>query len=264
MLNFKQEVFKLVYLTRYALLSAQAGGLMNVLTMFSTAFMLIAQIYVWKLANASIAVFSYLLVGRLYKSLAENYFTGTMSGDIITGQLSRIILLPTSTMKFYYFLMLGKRAFRNLVEFFGFVMATAFCLIYLVNIEYNFSKLWILIFFLPITFTINHFAGMIIGCLAFVINDKRDFVGIDNIYFNFRSILAGWIIPLNLLPFAWFFENTPFAWQLHQPMQIYLGVYEGWDILKSWIYGIIWCVILYFVAKIIFKFGLRYNESTGL
>ncbi len=262
--SINHEFKKLQYLISYSIKSAQAGGLVNILTMFGTVILVVAQIYVWKLGNASTAIFSYLLIGRLYKSLAENYFVGTISGDIISGALSRVLLLPTSTMRLYYFLMVGKRLFRNLIEFTGFVIATFICVNYLVQIQYNFEVLWILLLFLPITFTLNHFTGMIVGCLAFVIADKRDFMGIDNIYFNVRSVLSGWIIPLNLLPFAGFFTMTPFAWQLHYPMQIYLGVYQGWDIVKIWVYGVLWCLGLYFMSKIIFKIGLKSNESSGL
>jgi len=247
------------------MLSAQAGGLVNVLTIFGSAMLLVAQIYVWKLGNASAAIFSYILIGRVYKSIAENYFVGTISGDIISGQLSRVLLLPTSITRLYFFVMLGKRVFRNLIEFIGFLGAAFFCVKFLnVNIDYNFSTLWILVLFLPITFFLNHFTGMVVGCLAFVIDDKRDFMGIDNIYFNFRSILAGWIIPLDLLPFASFFVSTPFAWQLHQPMQIYLGRVQGLDILWIWLQGLLWCIVMYFLAKIVFRLGLKYNESTGL
>ena len=245
--------------------AAQAGGLMNVLTIFGSAMLLVAQIYVWKLGNAGTAIFSYILIGRIYKSIAENYFVGTLSSDIITGHISRTLLLPTSITRLYFFEMMGKRVFRNLIEFIGFVAAALFCVKFLnINIDYNFSTLWILALFLPITFFLNHFTGMIVGCLAFIIDDKRDFMGIDNIYFNFRSILAGWIIPLDLLPFAGFFVSTPFAWQLHQPMQIYLGKVQGLDILWVWLQGLFWCVFMYFLAKIVFKLGLKYNESTGL
>jgi ABC-type uncharacterized transport system permease subunit len=265
MQNFRQEIFKLWFLVRYSMLSAQAGGLVNVLTIMGSSLTLIAMIYVWKLGNASVAIFSYLLIGRIYKSLAENYFVGTLSGDIISGQLSRVLLLPTATTRMYFFVMLGKRVFRNLIEFVGFTCATLICLLFLsVQIEYNFSTLWILVLFLPITFTINHFTGQVVGCLAFIIADKRDFMGIDNIYFNFRSILAGWVVPLDLLPFAGFFVSTPFAWQLHQPMQIYLGKVQGIDILWVWLQGLAWCLFVYFLAKIVFRLGLKYNESTGL
>jgi len=262
--TIQNEFVKLRYLVGYSIRSAQAGGLANILSMFATVVLVVVQVYVWKLGNASTAIFSYLLIGRLYKSLAENYFIGTMSSDIISGNLSRVLLLPSSTMRLYYFLMVGKRVFRNLIEFFGFVIATVICVNYFVQIEYNLGVLWILVLFLPITFTINHFTGMIVGCLAFIISDKRDFTGIDNIYYNMREVLGGRLIPLNLLPFSGFFIATPFAWQLHYPMQIYLGVYQGWDIVKAWIYGVLWCLALYFIASFVFRVGLKSNESSGL
>ena len=115
MQNFKQEIFKLWYLVRHYTLSAKAGGLVNILTIFGSSIALIAMIYVWKLGNASAAIFSYLLIGRIYKSLAENYFVAKFSGDIISGQISQVLLLPTQVTRLYFFMMLGKRVFRNLI-----------------------------------------------------------------------------------------------------------------------------------------------------
>jgi ABC-type uncharacterized transport system permease subunit len=51
---------------------------------------------------------------------------------------------------------------------------------------------------------------------------------------------------------------------LHHPMQIYLGEYNSLDILLVFLGGIVWCLVLYFLAKFVFKLGLKRNESVGL
>jgi len=47
-------------------------------------------------------------------------------------------------------------------------------------------------------------------------------------------------------------------------MQIYLGKYDTFQTVLVFGGGIFWCVLLYFLAKFVFKMGLKKNESVGL
>ena len=57
---------------------------------------------------------------------------------------------------------------------------------------------------------------------------------------------------------------TPFTYLLHHPMQIYLGKYSALETLYVFGGGIVWCVILYYLVKWVFKMGLKRNEAIGL
>jgi ABC-2 type transport system permease protein len=59
-------------------------------------------------------------------------------------------------------------------------------------------------------------------------------------------------------------ENTPFAYILHYPMQIYLGKYDTNQTILVFLGGLAWCLALFILAKIVFKLGLKRNESVGL
>jgi ABC-type uncharacterized transport system permease subunit len=47
-------------------------------------------------------------------------------------------------------------------------------------------------------------------------------------------------------------------------MQIYLGKYSNLEIFYTFLGGLVWCIMLYFLAKLVFKMGLKKNESVGL
>jgi ABC-type uncharacterized transport system permease subunit len=47
-------------------------------------------------------------------------------------------------------------------------------------------------------------------------------------------------------------------------MQIYLGKYNFQETLAVFLGGIIWFLVLYFLAKLVFKMGLKKNEAVGL
>ena len=57
---------------------------------------------------------------------------------------------------------------------------------------------------------------------------------------------------------------NPFAYTFYHPMQIYLGKYSQVEILQTFVGGIMWCFVLFILARIIFKKGLKHNEAVGL
>ena len=160
--------------------------------------------------------------------------------------------------------MVGRRFLRNLLESLSYIIAGVI-FVAVTKVEIIFSwRFLILILFVPITFSINHFFGVLIGSVGFFLKDTREFQGFAGSYLTLRSILSGMILPLDKAPFSGFFQLTPYAWVLHQQVQIYLGKYTPLETFYVFLGGIIWCVILYFMASFVFKMGLKRNESVGL
>ena len=104
------------------------------------------------------------------------------------------------------------------------------------------------------------------GCVGFWVTNNYNSVPVIQAITVVISILNGAIIPLQMLfkdfdhPMLW----TPFAFLLHHPMQIYLGKYSQLEILQTFAGGIIWCLVLFILARIVFKMGLKRNEAVGL
>jgi ABC-2 type transport system permease protein len=160
--------------------------------------------------------------------------------------------------------MIGRRLIRNLLVLVSYILATAISVYLFAKVEIDFSKILILIGFVPITFVINHFIGCLLGSLAFFMKDRHDFDSMADIWETFKTIIAGFIIPLDKLPFSGFLQFLPTSWLLHRPMQIYLNKYSPLETFYVFLGGLVWCLVLYFLAKWVFKLGLKRNESVGL
>jgi ABC-2 type transport system permease protein len=123
-------------------------------------------------------------------------------------------------------------------------------------------NLFLTILFIPISFFIKHCIEVIFGCVGFWL---VNFGGLLALKYRISDILDGSKIPLDILGrFLPFVLWTPFAFLLHYPVQIYLGKYDWKQTLLIFLGGIIWCVVLWTLARIVFKLGLKRYEGTGM
>jgi ABC-2 type transport system permease protein len=102
---------------------------------------------------------------------------------------------------------------------------------------------------------------MLIGFSAFWLTA---FFGSASFFDNLKLVLSGKFFPLNTLTLFKFSFFLPFAFTFYHPMQIYLGKYTNLEIFYVFVGGVIWSIILYFLAKRVFKLGLKKNEAVGL
>lgn len=256
--------YKWWYILKYNFVAASRGIGANFYQMLGTSFESLVVFYVWFSNGNSSEIITYLLIGRIYKSIPENYFYNTFGQDVINGKIVSQIITPQPFIKFLYFQMIGRRFLRNLLESLSYIIAGVI-FVAVTKVEIIFSwRFLILILFIPITFSINHFFGVLIGSVGFFLKDTREFAGLAGSYLTLRSILSGLILPLDKAPFSGFFQLTPYAWVLHHPVQTYLGKYDTNQTILVFLGGIAWCVILYFMANSVFKMGLKQNESVGL
>lgn len=220
-------------------------------------------IVVWLRANPKIEIITYLLIGRMWKTLTDNYWYNKVGGDVIFGTMTSSLLKPHEYFWEQFTASFGARSVRNLLSFLSMIIVLIG--FYLFNVKFILSyNIFLIILILPIAFFINYCLCFFIGCIAFFIKDRRDFNSVTDAYNSIAVIFVGSILPLTELPFSNFFQLLPFAWLLHHPMQIYLGKYDTNQTILVFLGGIIWCVVLYFLAKLVFKMGLKRNESVGL
>jgi ABC-2 type transport system permease protein len=115
---------------------------------------------------------------------------------------------------------------------------------------------------IPISLFVLLFLELVVSFSGFFLKTVN---GLTLNYAFLYGLLAGKLFPLNLL-FENFYTNlfNPFAFNFYHPMQIYLGKYDTNQTLMVFAGGTVWCIILYFLAKLIFKLGLKRNEAVGL
>jgi ABC-type uncharacterized transport system permease subunit len=75
------------------------------------------------------------------------------------------------------------------------------------------------------------------------------------------SKLPFYILPAVIRPW---FEYNPYSWMQFQPLQIYFGKYGLVNSGLILLLGFFLCSLMFILARVIFKLGLKKNEAVGL
>jgi ABC-2 type transport system permease protein len=257
--------YKWWYVSKYSFLKNTVYRWNSVMWLGSSFMIVSGTLLVWyinSLASDNFTqsfgqIFTYFIIGEAF--IFNNSVQFDIGENIQDGKITNKLLLPISVFKFYTFQVFGFQLFENISKL----------LIYLI-IGFIFSDFLILpsflngilfLLFLTIAFLINNFLGILVGLSAFWLTA---FFGSAAFVDNTRLVLSGKFFPLNVLFFLRFSLFLPFAFSFYHPMQIYLGKYNFQETLAVFSGGIIWCLVLYFLAKLVFKMGLKKNEAVGL
>jgi ABC-type uncharacterized transport system permease subunit len=259
------QYYKWLYITKYNFKLANVGIVANIIRCFPKMLSSLMILFIWSKANSSVAIFTYLVVGRIYKSFCEGFGEQVVPQDIISGSLTSEILRPSDYFPVRISAYTGRRILRNFLEFSTFIITAILSINFFSPISFtSSSSVLILAVMVPISFFINFVLGYLVGTLAFFIKDKREFDSISSSWDVTKGILYGLIIPLDQLPFKEFFGFLPTSYFVHHPMQIYLGRYSQIQILQTFLGGFMCCFVLWILARTVFKFGLKRNEAVGL
>lgn len=238
----------------------------NIFFIFGHMLILTGTMTTWWLANDKIIDdqlsqrWVYFLVGEIF--LATIYSFTVFSGfDYIAGRHIPDLLKPQKYLKLKFFTDYGESLLQNFTKIFILILLVfVFVSFNWINVNpLNFFKILI---FIPSSLLIFFFSNLMVGISGFFL--KR----MDGIALNYEflaSLLMGRIFPLNLV-----IENftilifNPFAYLFYHPMQVYLGKYDTAQTIWVFLGGLAWCVIFYFLTKLVFKLGLKRNESVGL
>jgi ABC-type uncharacterized transport system permease subunit len=256
--------YKWFFVIIYNIKFANSGILATFVMGFSQILETLTTTYLWSMTGANSAVFTYLLLGRIYRTICENNFYNALSDYINSGKITTDLMIPSPLLTYWIFKMIGRRLVRNFVNISFYILACFIAIFLFAKVDFNLEKLPILVLMLPISYLIQHFIGNCLGLLAFFVDNKRNWYAVLGTWESLRTVLIGSIIPLDKLPFSGIFQFLPTSFWLHHPMQIYLGKYSTIQILYVFLGGIFWSVSLYFLAKFVFQMGLKRNESVGL
>jgi len=234
----------------------------NIAWIFGQLVIILPIIWIWVLNKPEDlnTLITYFLIGNIGLSLIENTLSYRIAYEIETGRITKFLLLPSNYLTLIFFRGIGRNSVANISAIF---MIGLVCLFYSSNLIFS-SWANLILWFLVLIFGyfIKAFLEMIIAFMAFW------FVDIGNFIFLFRNMflfLSGSLIPFYLLNNGLSqVQYNPLAFTFYHPMQIYLGKYSPLETLWVFVGGFAWCVVLYFFAKLVFRMGLKRNESVGL
>ena len=260
------ENYKWWYIIWFSIIRENTGFKSFLVYQFSHIIRILSTLYIWYLANSDAFTFSYLLLGQIYRSVVDNIFYYRLSDLIYSGAISSDLLQPKPFLFTQFVKSIGARLIKNFYFVIGSTTAVIIASNSFAKINFGLSNLHLLILLIPISFILNFILGILLGSMAFWIKDRRDYEGYKSSYEAIIFVITGANIPLYKFPIEIYMvlEFLPTAWIIHHPMQIYLGKYDTNRTILVFLGGLTWCVVLYILAKIVFKLGLKRNESVGL
>ena len=241
--------FKLSYEYRINILIAIVRFFIPVVVTFSLL----------NLTSSNKSFSSYILIASIFYQFYAFVIGPSfdITNNVIKGDLSRFLLYPTGYLSFLITKILGFNFLTLMIRILVLFLST-----WILGISVNFLSFFWALPFVIITVIIGFFIEVIVGSLVFFQHSlNKNFIPF---YTDLMPFLSGSLIAFTASPSLKFLEYLPFAYFAHYPMQIYLGKYSALEVVYVFGGGIAWCIILYYLAKWVFRMGLKKNEAVGL
>ena len=256
--------YKWWYLFLYQIKASTVYRGSAVIWMFVKLIIIFFTILIWQINIESGSklfelneIITYYVVGSIIA--ISNGVHWNVSDLVKQGTLSKLIIMPSNIMARNIIQDFGWWFFQNCIE------VTSLCIIailfskYIIFTSTTLALLYILCGILG--YFISVFFSYFLGSFAFFLTDVH---GILDLQTQTNQFLSGKTIPLSSTKLLQPLTFLPFAYTFYHPMQIYLGKYSETQIIQTFIGGIIWCILLWILARLVFKAGLKKNEAVGL
>ena len=230
----------------------------NMFYFFGLSATIYINLLVWQANNASTAIITNLLISGIFLTFTNSTIYWHIGRQVESGGLSKRLIEPNNHFLVWLLTNIGwlpSTSFYYLVAMIPLFVSVGY-------IPSLYSIISILVLSV-IGFVIRFFIGCGIGFSSFWSTKTS---GQVVFYQSFLPLVVGALIPYSYFPVAFknILINSPFGYIIHHPMQIYLGKYSQLEILQTFVGGIIWCLVLFILARIVFKAGLKRNEAVGL
>jgi ABC-type uncharacterized transport system permease subunit len=253
------------YIFIYSVILARTSQLANAVVHIKTFCNIFAISFIWLSTTGSAQLLTYVLLGRLYFGLLDNNIAYTFSFDVLRGNITSKLLMPQNNFCVNLVTKFGERTIKNVSLMIVNLLVILFYNYFIVKIDFHLNfQLLLIILLLPFSYFIRHTWAYISGCLVFFIQNPKDNDAFQLSISTILTYLVGTIIPIYKIPNGGFPEYLPTAFLLHHPTQIYLGLYDSNKIYLVFVGAVFWCFCLWLIARLVYKKGLRKQESIGL
>jgi len=205
---------------------------------------------------------TYFFIVQVIRTTAFSYFGFIINRDIQYGDMANMMTKPISIVPYYYAMEIGKNSVKFLIS----LISNAFILIVFWNF-FDFSTVSIgsvllaCVAIIP-AHLINFCFVSMIGGLAFWLTDSNRLIFF---YFALVTLMAGWVIPIDLFPEPWqtIVLYTPFPYTFYFPVKLAQGLFTTPEIIQGFAIQISYAMLLYTLITLEFKKGLREFEGVG-
>lgn len=205
---------------------------------------------------------TYLLGIGIIASIARSWIQYELPADVKSGNLSGYMTKPFSYPIMRAITDLAERPLEIILRIItyltiGFLLKGTF----IINTDIGILLLFIIS--IAFAFLISYLIGFIFGCYTFWMTENA---GLVNTYWSIAMVFSGGYAPLTFFP-HWFqvIANVlPFSYTRYFPMLIYLKKISGLEILKGISLQVIWIILLYFIARFLWRKGIKRYEGVGI
>ncbi|MGE3913979.1 MAG: ABC transporter permease, partial [Chloroflexota bacterium] len=205
---------------------------------------------------------SYTLGAMLLRGTVTVHVEWALDHEIRQGLLSTQLIRP---FNYWAYLLVDSLAWRSI----RLTLVTPILLVgvfllgpYLSEINLTWDRVPLLVVSVALAYLVSYFLKLCVGFIGFWTND---IVGITTLYEVVASVLGGILIPIALLP-EWLqtvARLLPIQAIYSIPLAILLGKSEGADPLYGMGLQLGWIVVLWGLALVLWRAGLRQYESVG-
>jgi len=233
-----------------------------------TTVLLWSAAYEGKAVNATIADYTltkmigYYILAMIASNVVGNWWQDfQISEEIRNGQLNKYLLKPVSYLGYRLSLVLSnKLVFLSVVTiplavglfFFRYYLPPPATPVILV----------LFVISLLLTLLMNFLISFCIGLISFWMLEVST---LFFIFYGVQYFLSGSLFPLDLLPKPLYAVTKllPFYYQAFFPVSMYMGKFTTAEIIRAIIIQIIWVIVIYLIAKLLWYRGLKRYSAAG-
>lgn len=205
---------------------------------------------------------TYLIGSGLITNIISTWVTQHIEADVKSGWLSNLLIKPLSYPRSRLYFSISSKPVNLLIRTLVYLGLALFYQNKLV-ITVDFITIFLVIVSIGIAFVISYLIDFLTGCLAFWTTTTEGMVGIAKTVGN---IFSGVYAPISFFP-GWFQATAsvlPFFYIQYFPMLIYLKKVSMIEAVKGIGIQIVWVLVLYVLARFVWRKGVRKYEGVGI
>ena len=199
-------------------------------------------------------LYTYVALTQAIISYIAFFGWADLMNSVYTGKISSDLLKPMHYFRFW----LAKDAGRALVALLlrGVLIMLIFSTVFPILVPKSLEQWMALITAVFLSWLVSFSFRFLLNLTAFWTPNAR---GITRFGYAISWFLSGFLMPLRLFP-EWVqtvANWTPFPHMLNTVVEVYLGIIEGEALWQALFMQIVWVVVLFIVAQLVFQKGVR-------
>jgi ABC-2 type transport system permease protein len=206
-------------------------------------------------------VFYFLLVMALDGLISPTDDESQIATDIRDGQMNSFLIKPMNYLGYRLALFLSTRILYSLVT-----LPVMFGIFFAFRQYLRWPSEWE-------TWAVSGISAVLAAALQFFISYSVAMLAfwmleistVVFIIFSFEYFLSGHMFPLGFMPPAIqvFLGFLPFPYELYFPISIFMGQIQGWAVWEGLAIQIVWVLIAFGGANLLWRRGLRQYQAVG-